>query len=167
MKIVDLKLIHIKIVILEIINHLKDLLNEKIFDKCQNIKINWLWYQDKNLIYYENKPIQERIKIFDSKTKINQDIKSTVRDNLSINYWNKALDPHASLINITSWSSSGKIIKSSSPFNYPPDYTNAKLKHYSYKSFEEYCLKTIKEKVDRPKNMSDYIAINQLKVLFK
>ena len=148
-------------------NKIQDFLNEKIFDKCQNIKINWLWYYDKNLIYYENKPIQERIKIFDSKTIINRHIKSTVRGNLSINFWNKALDPHSSLINITSCSSSGKVIKSSSPFNYPPDYTNAKLKHYSYKSFEEYCLKSIKGKADSPKNMSDYRVINQLKVLFE
>ena len=32
---------------------IQDFLNDKIFQKCQNIKINWLWYYDKNTLYEE------------------------------------------------------------------------------------------------------------------
>lgn len=68
----------------------------------------------------------------------NKLIKSTVKGNLSINYLSKMLNPHTSGNNVISCSSSGKIIDYASPFNYPQDYTNSILKHYLFKSFEEY-----------------------------
>lgn len=122
-------------------NFIQDFLNDKIFQKCQNIKINWLWYFDENILFYENKPIQDRIKKYRYNDTINNHIKSTFRGNLPTNYWEIMNDPHTSQLNYTSCNSNGKIIKFDSPFNYPPDYTNAKLKHYSIKSFEEYCYK--------------------------
>ena len=127
---------------------IQDFLQDKIFYFCQNIKINWLIYFDKNLLYYENKPLQERIKIFDYNNSFNIHIKSTVKGNLPINFWEKTNNPHTSLLNYNACSSSGKIIKYNSPFNQPPDYTNAKLKHYSIKSFEELCLKIKKGRSD-------------------
>ena len=69
-------------------------------------------------------------------------IKSTVRGNLSVNYWLNLKNSHSSTLNVTTCSSSGKIIKYDSPFNYPPNCKNARLNHYYYKSFEEFCLKT-------------------------
>ena len=99
-------------------------------------------------MYYEDKPLQERIKVFRYDNPVNIHIKSTVKGSLSINYWENASNPHSSNINYTSCSSSGKIIKYDSPFNKPPDYTNAKLKHYCYKSFQEYCLKIKKGRAD-------------------
>ena len=60
---------------------------------------------------------------------------------MPINYWSKMNNPHTSLNNFTSCSSSGKIINYSSPFNIPPDIKYAYLKHYHFKSFEELCIK--------------------------
>ena len=117
---------------------------------------------NKNVLYYENKSLYERMKVFEN----NEHIKSTVRGNLSENYWDKYSNPHTSSSNFTSCSSSGKIIKFDSPFNYPPDYTKAKLKHYYYKSFEEYCLKMKRGQADRDKSTNINIINHNYQELF-
>ena len=111
------------------------------FKNCKVIKINWLIYNDIHSLYYKNISLQERIKTPIFNININRHIKSIVRGNLSNNYWLKAQNPHTSLNNYTTCSSSGKIINSSSPFNVPVELEYAYLKHYQMKSFEEYCLK--------------------------
>ena len=113
-----------------------------------------------NILYFENKPLQQRIKAFRYDDPSNKHIKSTVKGNLSVNYWEIAVNPHSSTLNITSCSSSGKIISSDSPFNQPPDFTNAKLKHYYYKSFEEFCIKVKRGKPDKTKNVNDQDSLN-------
>ena len=90
------------------------------------------------LYIIKNKPILERIK---SKGFIDLHIKSIVRGNLSKNYWSNITNPHSSINKYFSCSSSGKRINSSIAYNNPPDIKYAFLKHYSYKSFEEYCMK--------------------------
>ena len=128
---------------------IKKFLNSKIFKKCQNVKLNWLIYRNHNLLYYENKPLKERLNIPEPKSLTNKHIKSTVRGNLTKNYWNNMMNPHSSTSDeFISCSSSGKIISSSSPFNYPPDFRIAFLKHYYAKSFEEYCMKIKRSRSD-------------------
>ena len=127
--------------------NIQDFLGNKIFEKCQNIKINWFFANTNNILYYENKPLSKRLKSFSP----NIHIKSTVRGNLSTNYWERLNNPHTSLLNITTCSSSGKLISYLSPFNDPPEITNAILKHYYYKSFEEFCIKQKRGKGDRQK----------------
>lgn len=82
------------------------------------------------MLYFENKPLLERIKIFDYKNPADVRIKSTIRGNLPMNYWKNANNPHSSLWNFTSCSSSGNIVEYNSPFVDPPDFTNAHLKHF-------------------------------------
>lgn len=144
---------------------IQDFLKDKIFKRCKNIKINWLRYSNTNLLYYENKPLQERIKQCNYSHFDNKLIKSTIRGNLSLNYWQKMSNPHTSLLNYISCSSSGKKIKYDSPFNNPPDYTNALLKHYSYKSFEEYCLKLKRGRADTNKYLGEQIFKSAYKKL--
>ena len=146
--------------------NVQDYLKDKIFDFCQNIKINRLEIINKNILYYENKTLKERIK--PEKENISPDIriKSTYRGNLSVNIWEKSYNPHTSLLNITSCSCSGKVIKFDSPYNIPPDLTKAKLKHYYYKSFEEYCLKNSRGQADRPKGMNKKIINENFKSLY-
>ena len=43
-------------------NTLRGYLNDKIFDKCDTIKIHWLMARDNDLLYYENKSLFERFK---------------------------------------------------------------------------------------------------------
>ena len=121
---------------------IQEFLDDNIFNCCQIIKINWLAYTSRNeLLYYENKSLQKRFNIPDPNNLANKHIKSIIRGNLNDNYWKNWMNPHSSLNNLTSCSSSGKIVDSNSPFIEPPDYTYAHLKHFGNKSFEEYCYK--------------------------
>ena len=121
---------------------IQDFLNSRRFNICQIIKFNWLYYiNNNNSLYYENKPLQQRMTKPLFNLEINKHVKSIVRGNLSKNYWLKAQNPHSSKNNYITCSSSGRIIKSSSLFNIPFEHKYAYLKHYQMKSFEEYCLK--------------------------
>ena len=121
---------------------IQEFLNNERYKNCQNIKINWLEYNSKNeALHYENKPLRLRfIKAFYNSIS-NKHIKSTVRGAINKNYWSKWKNPHSSLIKFKSCSSSGKYVNSQTPFIDPPDYKYAFIKHYSRKSFEEFCLK--------------------------
>ena len=87
-------------------NSIQDFLNDKIFEKCENIKINWLMCKNENL-YYENKSLFERMNQINYDDIANKHIKSTVKGKLSVNYWENAANPHTSNLNILSCSSSG------------------------------------------------------------
>jgi len=69
-------------------NHktIQEFVDEEKFDNCNNIKINWMTYSDNDLIYYENKPVQERFTTQIPQFQLNDHIKSLVRGNLSTNY---------------------------------------------------------------------------------
>ncbi len=123
------------------VNKIDKFFKQEKFIHCQIIKLNWLYYTSNNSLYFENKPLQQRMTIPLYNLKINRHIKSTVRGSLPLNYWSKAENPHTSINNFTTCSSSGKIINSSSPYNTPIEHEYAYLKHYQMKSFEEYCLK--------------------------
>ena len=125
-------------------------LNNKRYKYCENIKINWIYYSNEKSLYYINKPLKKRFIPISVGNKL---IKSTVRGNLSTNYWFKARNPHSGN-QFNSCSSSGKMINSSSPFNNPPDIRYAYLNHYYFKSFEEFCYKIKKGRADYYKNDS-------------
>ena len=93
------------------------------------------------MLYYENKPLQIRFNKPMFNNIANKHIKSTVRGHMKENYWSKWATPHSSSNNFISCSSSGKNVDSKSHFIDPPDYVYAVLKHFSIKSFEEYCNK--------------------------
>ena len=129
---------------------IQDFLNNKRYKKCENIKINWLIYTDNDKLYYEKKPVQERFTepLYDN-VFFNKHIKSTVRGNLSTNYWFKANNPHTSDNEYIACSSSGYKVHKSSAFLFPPDYKYAVLKHYRTKTIEEYCNKMKRGRADK------------------
>ena len=130
---------------LEIKNNktIKEFLFSKKFEKCDNIKINWVIYSDNGLIYYDNRTIEERFTepLFNHPGNIH--IKSTVRGKMKINYWNISNNPHSSEVQVKTCIPSGQIVKNyKSPFQKPPNYDFAFLKHYHTKTIEEYIKKT-------------------------
>ena len=77
------------------------------------------------------------------------------------------MNPHSSSSDeFISCSSYGKIISPSSPFNYPPEYKNAYLKHYSFKSFEEYCYKIKRARSDMTSIENKNFIISLIKYLY-
>ena len=125
---------------------IQNFLSHERYHYCQIIKINWICYSNYKNLYYDKKPIQQR---FFSSIQPDKHIKSTVRGNLPTNYWQNAGTPHSSRNKFNSCSSSGKMIDFSSSFNDPPDIKYAFLKHYHYKSFEEFCIKLKRGKPDQ------------------
>ena len=109
---------------------IQDYLGIKKFKKCQNIKINEILFENLTKLYYENKPLKERLK---KSTRLGRHIKSTVRGNLHKNYWSKMSNPHTSLNKFVTCSGSGKIINYSVSKYTPPDIKLAYLKHYYFK----------------------------------
>ena len=120
---------------------IQEFFNHKRFEKCQNIKINFLYYSDNELLYYDNRNIQERFVVPLLNHSNNSVIKSTVRGRLKENYWKKTYGAHTSLMNYTSCNSEGKIISFNSFTNTPFNSSYIILKHYYTKSVEEYCNK--------------------------
>ena len=127
---------------------IQNFLGNKRFDKCKNIKINWLIYNDNNKLYYENKSLEKRFTSPNLNDSANFVIKSTIKGKISKNCWEKTNNPHSPNKNIMTCSPSGKIINSKSFYNYPPDFKYAYLKHYATKTIEEYCIKIKKGRAD-------------------
>jgi len=138
----------------------KNFFDQEKFKLCQVIKLNWLLYKTKDSLYYENASLHERMITPLIGIKENEHIKSTVRGNLTPNYWFNCNNPHTSINNLTTCSSSGKIINSSSPFNSPVEYQYAYLKHFHFRSFEELCLK-----IKRGRPVPNYEKIRLEKII--
>ena len=73
-------------------------------------------------------------------------------------------NPHSSLIKVYTCNSIGKKIKYDTPFNDPPEIKYAVLKHYQYKSLEEYCFKILRGSEGTPNNL---YKERMLKLLFQ
>ena len=68
-------------------DNVKDFLGDKRFLHCQRVQLNWVFYTDNYLIYYDNRKIQERFTQKESnarKMKIGgqQEIKSIIRGHI-------------------------------------------------------------------------------------
>ena len=124
-------------------NHktIQEFVDQRKFDHCINIKINWIIYSDNDLIYYENKPVQERFTTPLPKYSANIHIKSLVRGNLPTNYWKGMINPHTSNNDYICCVPTGEKIDSKTPFNYQPNYDETYIKHYNTKTLEEYIKK--------------------------
>ena len=143
-----------------------EFLENERFNNCISVKINWLLYSDNNLIYYENLPIQSRFLSPLTNSSLNIHIKSTVRGNLTINYWKDAQNPHTTIHQYKSCSSSGKLIPYNSPFNSPPDYNNAILRHYKTKTIDEYLIKLKRGRADKPLNFTEEDSLEKINIFF-
>ena len=139
---------------------IKQYLSDPIFNKCQNIKINWLFYSGNDNVYYENKSLLERFPKPLLNDSSNVSTKSITRGKLRINYWYITPNPHTTSLPYISCNSVGKIMTRryfrKCHYNSPPNYERAALRHYATKSIEEFCKKIKRgypdQKVDINKN---------------
>ena len=67
--------------------NIKDFLNEKRFNNCKKIYLNWVFHTDNNLIYYQNISLHKRFPEIERDAIINknftQKVKSIIRGNIS------------------------------------------------------------------------------------
>ena len=115
---------------------LKGYLTNKLFDKCDFIKLHWVIPTDNNLIHYDPRPLFERFKPPYFKSEI---VKSIIRGNISdLRYW--VHSPNFSPKRNVTCTNEGKIIyykdinfQSFGPLNINKAY----IIHFRYKSTEE------------------------------
>ena len=116
-------------------------LSQDRFKKCEVIKINWVIYSNDDLLYYDNRTLKER---FPNPTYVKEDVrtvKSIVRNNSRRNPWLYNSAPHEPAKGLRTCNSIGNY----SPYNggtiYPPIISYCYLKHYHYKTIEEFVYK--------------------------
>ena len=116
---------------------LKNYLNNKIFDKCDIIKIHWANSQDKNLLYYDKRPLFER---FPKPYVKSIFVKSIIRGNIpDLKYW--VHSPKESPTKNVTCTNDGKIINYENlniEFINEININKAYLIHFRFKSTEEF-----------------------------
>ena len=120
---------------------INDYLSQDRFNKCEIIKINWVMYINDDLLYYDNRPLEER---FPTPTYVKEDVrtvKSIVRNDSRRNPWIRNSAPHEPASGLNSCDSIGHYSPYHHGMLYPPILSYCYIKHYHYKSVEEYALK--------------------------
>ena len=121
-------------------NTIQEFLSNKRYKKCITIKINFLFYSDNELLYYDNRTLQERFTTALPKHGNNYFIKTTVRGGLYPNYWSVTCGIHSSAYKCYSCNANGEKVDYKTG-GILPKFKYARLKHYYTKSTEEYANK--------------------------
>ena len=118
---------------------LKEFLSNEIFDKCEAIEFNWLMHTDNNLVYYDKRPLIERFTEANYNWRGNAHVKSIVRGNLNKTIFKEKRSNHVPDKNVKICDSMGRIIRKYNPFSLsPPVFGYGYLKHFCYKTAEEF-----------------------------
>jgi len=129
-------------------SNIKEFLNQKHFEKCQRIHLNWYIHTDNNLLYYDNRTLKERFpnkKIYgkDKNLKLSNYVKSILKGNID----NKIMNPHDLNPTLIGCNGFGKIENTSLITN-SPDFYYYYIDHYYSKSTEEFANKISKGDVN-------------------
>ena len=122
-------------------DNIQNFLTSKRYDKCVTIKINFLFYSDNELLYYDNRSLVERFTKALYRHPSNKWLKVTVRGSLPTNYWSVQCTPHTSHSKYPSCNSAGTPMRYGSGAK-KPNFTYARMRHYYTKSTEEYLIKS-------------------------
>ena len=80
--------------------NIQEFLSNKLYENCYNIKINFLFYSDNELLHYDNRSLEERFTKPIYNHRSNAVIKSTVRGGLNKNNWDENCFVHTSSMDI-------------------------------------------------------------------
>ena len=118
---------------------MKSYLNDKRFEECEKVQLNWVYHTDNGKLYYEDKPLKERFPEIDkyareNNSNIKREVKSALRGNLTnINIF----CPHALVKKNKNCNGYGKREKSLY-FTEHPDFHDYYIDHYCWKSTFEF-----------------------------
>ena len=116
----------------------QEFLSNEIYSKCESISINWLFYTDNDLIYYDKRPLLERFTKPNFKEWANLFVKSIIRGGLNKTTFKNRESEHVPHKNLTICNSNGQIKKYNPHGVRPPLFKNAVLMHFNTKTAEEY-----------------------------
>lgn len=148
-------------------NNIKTFLSEEKFENCECIYLNWLFHTDNNLLYYDNRTLQERFPIPEpNPQKNNSNVKHSVKSIMKGN--GKIID----ISNI--YTLSEKINGCDGNGNKPifngnemteNDFENNYIIHYWFKSTEEFVKKINKECInneEKNETIHQYFSFNEI-----
>ena len=139
---------------------LKDYLENPIFDKCDVIRIHWMMYDDNNLVYYDDRPVNERFTHGCRYDKANIYHKSIVRGkDYGPSVFTKS--PHQPDPYITNQCDAlGNFETSRLGIMTSPKYKLCHIKHFKYRTAEEFALKMLRGRHQSTKfNFDVYLDI--------
>jgi len=143
---------------------LKQFLSNEKFEKCDSIKINWLIYDDNDLVYYDDRPVVERFTRPLYNNPHNIFVKSIVRGGIIEPIWIINGSPHTPNRYKGNCDSLGVRHKRNTYIsNY--NYTISYKRHYTTKTIEEFAYKTKRGycygKVNYTKRLNHFFYINK------
>ena len=146
-------------------------LSDEMFNDYDCVKINWMLYDDNDLIEDDGRPVNERLtRPCDYDIKIGYDfpqnyhVKSIVRGGSISRCKGGGWNPHVPFMFENTCNGDG-IRGNTSPFQ-PYSYENAWIKHFSLKTLEEFINnKLVRGLGDR--KLEDYLKLNPINDFFK
>ena len=139
-------------------SNINNFLNQKIFEKCQRIQLNWFFHTDNDLLYYDNRTLSERFpltdKIWDGKKfGGSEGIKSILKGNIDT----KIENAHILNSNLVSCDGFGRIKNDKGIITNDSDHYYYYIDHYWAKSTEEFVNKLLKGSVALGNNTALYM----------
>ena len=125
------------------------------FKKCNVIIINWIIYNDNNVVKYDNRSLNERFTSPLYNSEANKFVKSIIKGNLKLNPWVYDQTSHRPKHQLRTCDSNGNRVKTFNDVVKPPILDNIYLKHFATKTIEEYI-----EKIKRG-HPSQTISLNK------
>ena len=125
--------------------NIKTYVNMPIFDKCDTIRIHWIPYDDNNLVYYDERPIMQRLNHSVRHHQLNRYHKSIVRgkDFNGTVFTGTMHQPVPGTIS-EQCDAEGNFEKFGIGRLGYPKYKYCHFRHYTFKTAEEFTLKILK-----------------------
>ena len=116
-------------------------LSNKIFEKCEAVVVNWLMYDDNNLVYYDNRTTLERFPNPLYNHGANGYVKSIVRGHLNKTVFRANRSHHCPYKEVKTCDSMGNIRNNLKDAINPPLFKYAYLMHFNTRTAEEFIRK--------------------------
>lgn len=108
------------------------------FEKCNVILINWIIYNDNDIVKYDNRSLNERFSNPLYNSEANKFVKSIIKGNLNLNPWVYDQTSHRPKHQLRTCDSNGNRVKTFNDVVIPPIIEKVYLKHFATKTIEEY-----------------------------
>ena len=118
--------------------NIRNYFSKKKFKKCDVILINWIVYNDNDLVKYDNRTLNDRFTRPLYNSEINKFVKSIVKGNLNWNPWEYDQTSHRPKHQLRTCDSNGNRVKTFNDVIIPPILDNVYIKHFVTKTIEEY-----------------------------
>ena len=148
--------------------NIRTYLDMPIFDKCDTIKIHWYIHDDNNLLYYDERPLMERLNHSLPHHSLNVYHKPIVRgkDYGALIFPDTAHQPDEDIVH-EQCDALGNIERLGKGILGSPKFDLCRLSHFTFKTSEEFAIKLLRGvfnniKYDMESKLNDFNSVNPL-----